>query len=162
MAWNVETRETCKQCNSKIDRSRNKRLRSFCSTVCRNRALSKKWQKYRIEITQKKNDKIANIPNPDKKKCGICGRWYRRVARHVNQRHGITAREYKTDMGIPVGRGILGEAGRDRMREVGKNPNSIEALKAHAKSYQYKKNDPRTRDASNPWGSGGRPHDEHY
>ena len=51
------------------------------------------------------------------KQCKICGKWFKRVCRHVCQAHGMSAREYKKMFGYDVKRGIMSEERREHMRQ---------------------------------------------
>lgn len=60
--------------------------------------------------------KKASVESDTKKRCAVCGLWYRRVAAHVAARHQMNAYEYKMYLGIRTSRGILTTDDRDRMR----------------------------------------------
>lgn len=110
----------CAVCNAPINRQANLRLRRYCSKECRDKAQSIKRiaSGYARDIQRKYKAEQARSPHPDKKKCAICGLWYKRVAHHVAQRHQMTAYEYKQSLGVRVSRGIMTEADRAHMRAL--------------------------------------------
>lgn len=125
--------DSCKTCGEKIDRDReeNKRLRSFCSAKCRNKANSQKqilsgYSRDRQRIYEAAK---ASVASSSKKKCGICGLWYKRVARHVYARHEMNAYEYKQYMQLPVSKGIMTETDRNHMSELALENKMDEQLK---------------------------------
>ena len=73
-----------------------------------------------------------------KVECLECGKYYKRVCRHVNQAHGLTAREYKEIHGLDVKRGLLCEAERENMREHTFNNGTVDNLEKGAK-YRFVK-----------------------
>ena len=79
-------------------------------------------------------------------KCLECGKYYKRVCRHVNQVHGLTAREYKELHGLDVKRGLLTTADRETMAEHTTQNGTINNLQKGAKyrfvkghKYNYKR-----------------------
>lgn len=54
----------------------------------------------------------------NKIKCLICGKRFKRVCRHANQSHGVTAREYKEMFGLDVSKGIMTPSDRQHMRDL--------------------------------------------
>ena len=69
------------------------------------------------------------IEKNGKIECFICGKYFRRVCRHVQQAHGLTSREYKEEFGLDVKRGILTEADRKHMEEKTRENGTINNLK---------------------------------
>lgn len=153
--WHVSTLLACKQCHAPIDRIKNNRLRSYCSKICRDRFLNAKSAPARALLQIKRMDAQA-IDDCTRKQCAYCSRWYRRVLRHAQQRHGITAVEYKRDQGLAVGVGILPEDARETMRAHTLANGTINNL-AKGASKRFRKNDPRAKINSNPWGKQGAP-----
>ena len=142
MTWKVKFRKTCLICGEPI---KVKRFRTFCSKKCRQRHYNKKYQPKSAAWLRDKNDKAALVPSSDKKKCGICGRWYVQVGTHIVQRHGMTAREYRKEMNLPLRKGIMPDWYRKLKREQAlDNPAALKNLKI-GKKFHYKKNDPRTK-----------------
>lgn len=164
MSWKVEQRKNCLACEKLIDRTLNKRLRSYCSKECRTKflqertnrryvdsGLSKQWQR-------EKYDELSKFERPGTVQCDICSGWYRRVARHVSQRHEMTAREYKTEHGYAKGKGLISQESREHMREMTLENGTVSNLLSEAaKAHRYTKGDPRAAERSNPWGNKGAP-----
>lgn len=121
--FTVAILDDCKVCGSKIDKTGNKRLRSYCSKECRDKWHRRKLVEsgYSREVQRKAADAKAAEASIHKKKCGICGRWYRKVASHITQRHGMDAREYKEHMDLPTTHGILPEDLRERLSQNAKD-----------------------------------------
>lgn len=71
-------------------------------------------------------------------KCLECGKYFKRVCRHVNQVHGLTAREYKEIHGLDVKRGLLSTADRENIRENTYNNGTINNLQKGTK-YRFVK-----------------------
>lgn len=150
MPFKVEIREDCKECRQPIDKTANKRLRSFCGAPCRNKYHAARVNKpLQAELQRKRQQRAASEPSPDKKKCALCGRWYRRVTFHVFQVHNLTAREYKQHIDAPLSRGILADERRQVLRDHANRHDMGDQLKRVGKSTRYKKNDPRTKDTLN-------------
>lgn len=70
--------------------------------------------------------------------CLLCGKAYRRVCRHAQQAHGVTAKEYKHTFGLDTKRGLLTDEAREIMREHTKQNGTIENLKKGVHT-RYKK-----------------------
>ena len=70
------------------------------------------------------------IEKNGKIQCLICGKFFRRVCRHAQQTHGVTAREYKEEFGLDVKKGILTRADREHMEEKTRSNGTIKNLKA--------------------------------
>lgn len=161
--WKVPSLKNCQHCDKIIDRAINKRLRRFCSTECRtiytqkeqnekaiSSGYSKKWQRER-------NDKRATHKEGTVQ-CDICGLWYKRVARHVNQRHGMDARSYKQENGYALGNGLLTANDHAHMREQVFLNETVDNLFTNKSiERRYTKNDKRTKEKSNMWGKKGAP-----
>lgn len=47
--------------------------------------------------------------------CHICGKSFNRLMRHVNCAHNMTAREYKDEFGLIMGKGICSEKSRKKV-----------------------------------------------
>ena len=160
--FTVSTLPNCKQCGESIDRTINKRLRSYCSDVCRARAQldasihARKTSTASRDYQRAKYDARARVPFPGGLQCAICLCYYRRVLRHAQQRHGISAREYKFQHGLAVGRGILHEDDRQNMSQHTRTNGTIKNL-GRGVPHRYTVGDKRTRQKSNPWGSKGAP-----
>lgn len=71
-------------------------------------------------------------------KCLICGKTYRRVGRHIFNSHGMTAREYREEMGLDVKRGILLPEDREVMAEHTRENGTIKNLES-GKKFWFKK-----------------------
>ncbi len=74
--------------------------------------------------------KKASEAHPDKIKCAICGKYYRRPVRHAQQAHGVFKREYKQGAGLDVKRGILTPHAREIMAGHVMDNGTINNLKA--------------------------------
>lgn len=135
--FKVEIRKTCKICGSPITE---KRFRTYCSEKCRNTQNNRKAYIYQKEWSLKKRGEYA----PNKKKCIICGKWYRQVGSHIVQRHGMTCREYRELYDLPVKRGILPQDLRELKSEQVKENGTYNNLKA-GKKYLFVKNDKRAK-----------------
>lgn len=135
----------CKQCGQQIDRNANKRLRSFCSAACRTKNNNAKAYPSQAEWQRNYHDRQASNPSADKKKCAICERWYKRVGRHVSQRHGMTAREYRAGLGLPVSIGIMTEEASEHMRALAYENGMDKSLLVKGKNTRFKVGDPRAR-----------------
>lgn len=132
---------TCAICPKQVVRVKRGVIPKTCSPEC-----LREYKKIRQrEYLYKKH--LEN--GMAKKKCGICGRWFRKVGSHVWNIHGVTAREYREEMGLPVKKGILPDDAKEIMREhffanqakVGKN------LTVNGKPFRYVKGDPRAIDS---------------
>lgn len=51
-------------------------------------------------------------------KCEICGNFFKRVLTHVRQKHFIEEREYKTEYGFDLGKGICSKESSLKSREA--------------------------------------------
>ncbi len=130
---------TCVICGAQTVRTKRGKVPQVCGEACRKERFNR-WQRER-------NYARSLESAAGKKKCGICGKWYRKVGSHVFNAHGTTAREYREWMGLPVKKGILADDAREMMREhfysnqdkVGKN------LVVGGKPYRFKKGDERTK-----------------
>lgn len=129
----------CTVCHQPIDRTQNKRLRKYCSVKCLHKFHSMKViaSGYVQRWQQKHREAKAAIPSDDKKKCAICGLWYRRVAAHVARRHQMNAYQYKQSIGIRTSRGIMTQEDRERMRELALTYNMDERLKVLGKKTRF-------------------------
>lgn len=131
----------CKVCGQPIDRLRNKRLRSYCSVACRNRFHSQKMiasgqsQKRQQLYAERKATEASDM----KKKCALCGLWFRRVAFHVFQRHQMTAYEYKQYLQIRTSRGILADESRKHLHDLALEYKMDEQLKHAGKATRFVK-----------------------
>jgi predicted nucleic acid-binding Zn ribbon protein len=134
--FNVEIRTTCKVCSAPITKQRS---RTYCSKECRTKAINKKrYQAQRVR-QREQNDKRASQPSPDKKKCAICGLWFKKVVSHVWQRHHLTAREYKEFIDAPLRKGILTEDKREYLRSLAEGQGFAEMEKLLGKKLVSKK-----------------------
>lgn len=93
----------CQICKKKIKLNKYAHNVKYCSAKCRN----KKYQPYRTEWTRKRNDRVASKPSSKKVKCEICSKYYVQVGTHIVQRHKMTAREYRKELGFDVKRGQI-------------------------------------------------------
>lgn len=50
-------------------------------------------------------------------KCEICGKHFKRVLTHVRQKHFMTEREYKTQFGFDLQKGICSKESSEKSRE---------------------------------------------
>jgi len=144
--FDVEIRTTCKVCSAPITV---KRFRTYCSKACRDKTNQEKFYPAQRAWLRRNNDKKATVSSPDKKKCAICNLWYKRVARHVNQRHGMSAREYKELIDAPLRKGILAEDKRDYLRTLAKDQGFAEMGQKVGKETRFKKGDPKARVSTN-------------
>lgn len=136
----------CKQCIQPIDKESNPRRRSFCSKECRDIHTNKRrYHNGGKEKSQAYQQRKASVPSADKKKCALCGRWYRRVAFHVFQTHHLTAREYKQHIDAPLSKGILTDEKRALLRSHALYYQMDKQLQQAGKNTRYTKNDPRTK-----------------
>lgn len=110
----------CRVCGGTIDRLANNRLRKYCSTKCRDKFHYMKAiaSGYSRDKQREYQAAKANKESTDKKRCAICGLWYRRVAAHVAARHQMNAYEYKKYLGIRTSRGIMTAEDREHMRKL--------------------------------------------
>lgn len=145
MTWKVTQLESCKWCGKKIDRTLNKRLRCFCSAACRMKVNQINAQPQRSKWQRERNDKRASTPSPDKKKCGICNRWYKRVGFHVWIRHGVLARDYRREMGLPLSIGIMTDKDRAHMSKLAYQYDMPKQVIRTGKKTRYVKGDPRAK-----------------
>jgi hypothetical protein len=140
----------CAVCNGEVVRIKKGRIPKTCSPEC--------LAEYKRTRQRNYLYKRHEIDGRAKKKCGICGLWFAKVGSHVRHSHGITAREYREHMGLPVKRGILPDEAREVMREhffanqskVGKN------LTVKGKPFRFVKGDPRAVDSGGWQHSGGK------
>lgn len=102
----IEIRKICKVCGEPITE---KRRRTYCSDLCRNKFYYKKNGKRNAQWLRDKKDKEASIPDKTKIQCLICGRYYRQVGTHIYARHNMTAREYREKYGFDVKKGQVSE-----------------------------------------------------
>lgn len=147
--FKIEVRKTCKICGKEIQKFR---CRTFCCKKCRTRSYTIKNRAYRTVWQRNRYDRWASSPVSYKKKCGICGRWYIQVGTHVVQRHGLTAREYREAMGIPVKRGITPAWYRELKGKQAIANDTVKNLKA-GRRFWYEKGDPRAK-AKYQWKGG--------
>lgn len=95
---------------------------------------SEAYQRWIVD-RQAKRDLEAEIPSENKVKCLLCNRWYRSLCRHVNQRHGVSAKEYKKEFGLPVKKGVIPEDLRKHYRKFAlKNRNGLKNLVKYRRS----------------------------
>ena len=71
-------------------------------------------------------------------KCLVCGRYSVRPISHVWQKHDMTAREYKTEFGLDLKKGIATEEYKDRMRDHVFSNGTVDNLK-RGEVYRFKK-----------------------
>jgi predicted nucleic acid-binding Zn ribbon protein len=135
--FKVELRKTCKICGQPITENR---YRTYCSEKCRNKSNNQKNYHAQLEWGREKRGQYAS----DKKKCIICGKWYRQVGSHIIQQHGLTAREYRELYNLPVKRGITTPEYRKFKGEQTKENGTFKNLRA-GKKYRYKKGDERAK-----------------
>ena len=145
--FKVQILTHCMVCSGLIDRSKNKRLRSFCSILCRNKHYKGLYKPQRAELQRKRQDTKALKPSHNKLKCAICNRYYRKVGAHIVQRHKLTARQYREAYDLPVKRGILTNSEREKLAILVKqNPDVIENnLLLKGSPSRYTKDDPRAK-----------------
>lgn len=135
--FKVEIRKDCKICGKPI---KEKRFRTYCSKQCRNKANTIKYKDYRSIWQREGYDRKSAVPSDKKKQCGICGHWYVQVGSHVVLRHGMTAREYREQMNLPLKRGIVPAWYRKMKAQQCKENGTIKNLKK-GKANWYKKGD---------------------
>jgi len=135
--FKVEIRKTCKICGQPITENR---FRTYCSEKCRNKQYNKKKYIYQKEWALNKRGEYS----PDKKKCIICGKWYRQVGSHITQRHGMTCREYRELYDLPVKRGILPNDLRELKGKQAKENGTCKNLKL-GKKFHFTKDDKRAK-----------------
>lgn len=147
--FKVDILKNCKVCGSPIDKNSNKRLRSYCSAECRIKWGNKRsyWHGGRREKQKQMYIDNAKKQTPNKKKCGICGRWYKRVGHHIRMTHKMKAREYKEHMGLPVSRGIMTEDGRSAARDRALENGMDEQLRKVGVNTRFVKGDPRAKES---------------
>lgn len=51
--------------------------------------------------------KTKNLPHKNKLKCRICGRVFRHLGSHLWHRHGVLAKEYKEEYGLPFREALI-------------------------------------------------------
>ena len=56
----------------------------------------------------------------DKVECHICGRWYRRLGKHIQPIHGLTPEEYKEEFGLNRRQSLACEGERRKLSELNK------------------------------------------
>jgi hypothetical protein len=57
---------------------------------------------------------VIEYDNEGKPKCEICGLSFHRVLRHVHDKHGINAREYKLEFGFDLKKGICSKESAEK------------------------------------------------
>ena len=140
MNFKVEFRKDCKLCGASLP----KRFRTYCSKPCRDKATRKKWQPHNSQKQREKYDRFASIPDPDKKQCLICDRWYIQVGSHIKETHKYTAREYREEFDLPLKRGITPKWYQQLKGEQALENKTFLNLK-QGKKYWFKKDDPRAK-----------------
>ena len=125
------TQKICKQCNKEFtpDNPQTRNVK-FCSKECREKFY---YHNYRKGYAQAKRGEYA----PNKIKCALCERWYVQIASHVQQVHGMSAREYKEHLGLDVKRGLILEDYREVKRET-QDPKTLQNLNK-GKKFWFKK-----------------------
>jgi hypothetical protein len=155
--FTVEVRKDCKICGGPLP---NSRFRTYCSPRCRNKEYSKRYRQQRNEWQRNKWGKYS----ADKLQCMICGKWYVQIGTHVVQRHKMTAREYREDMGLPLKRGVVPAWYRKEKGETAMENGTVENLKI-GKKFWYVKDDPKAKIVTG-WkgrhGQKGYEPDDHY
>lgn len=136
--FKVEIRKDCKVCGGDITE---KRFRTFCSTICREKHIYKKQYGYTLQWSRRKRGEYK----PGKVKCGICGWWYVQVITHVIERHKMSGEEYREKLDLPYKRGIVPEWYHDMKSEITKENGTISNLESGA-HMRYKEGDPRARE----------------
>lgn len=135
--------KNCKQCKAPIDFTTRSNSALYCSVACYQRATNERTAEYRANYQRARSNARALDPSPDKLQCAICKRYYRRVVRHVNEAHGMTARQYKQDiLDVDVIKGLLTPQDRANMRRHTKRNGTINNLQA-GKGTRYQPNDKR-------------------
>ena len=89
----------CLICNTKLTG----RQQKYCCKKCRTHATNQRHAEAQREWGRKRRAQYEW----GKLQCKICGGWYVQLGSHVVQRHGMTAREYREIMNLPVSRGIV-------------------------------------------------------
>jgi predicted transcriptional regulator len=94
----------CQQCGQFFEI--NHPCYKYCSAKCRNKAHYKNYQK---EWHKKNWEKqlLKKYSKDELVQCRICGKWFRQVGSHIAQTHGMTAREYREELGFDVKTGQL-------------------------------------------------------
>jgi hypothetical protein len=59
---------------------------------------------------------VIEYNSEDKPKCEICGRYFDRVLSHVRMSHKMNERDYKTQFGFDVKKGICSERSAEKSR----------------------------------------------
>jgi len=106
MKFKVEIRTTCKVCGEKI---KEKGFRSYCSKKCRDYFNNRQYKQYHADWQRNRSEKRALVPDKNKIKCLICGRYYVQVGSHVYAKHNMTAREYREHFDLERKRGVIPE-----------------------------------------------------
>lgn len=121
------------------------RHRRFCSAKCRNIATYRR-HKTRHKIWQRewRYKKMMKDGRP-RLKCGICGRWYIQVGTHVYWIHGLSAREYREYMELPVKHGITPKWYRQLKGDLTKENGTYQNLLKFGKNTRYIPGDPRAK-----------------
>jgi len=104
-----------------------------------------KYKKHNAELQRKRMDRKAQEKQAGKLQCFICGRWYKRVIRHANQRHGVDKIEYKDMHGLPHKRGVISEAMRERLRDYCKEWGMDKQVVEAGKKTRFIKGDTRAK-----------------
>lgn len=97
--FKIKSNTVCPICNSPVALPQ----RSYCSKQCRDKHYSIEYREYHNQWQRNRSGKYAR----NKLMCGICGKWYVQVGTHTFETHGITGREYREQMGLPLKRGVL-------------------------------------------------------
>ncbi len=81
---------------------------------------------------------IKDYIKDGKIKCLVCGKYFRRPLSHVWQKHEMSAREYKSEYGLDLKKGIVTEDYREVMRQHVFENGTVNNLKK-GDIYRFKK-----------------------
>lgn len=126
----------CPICKNQFKRTSNSQ--KFCSTACREST----YLEYRAKWQLEHHDRLASQPSTNKVQCLYCSRWYVQVGSHIQQRHGMTAREYREYYDLERKRGIVPEWYRKQKGDKTLSNKTFLNLKAGAK-FRFVKGDKR-------------------
>lgn len=151
--FKVKILENCLICQAPI---LEKRYRTFCSKKCREKNNNKNHSEYQKLWAQEHRGTYS----PGKKQCLICHRYYIQVGTHIVQKHDMTARKYREEMGLPVKKGIVADWYKELKGKIALENGTFKNLEK-GKEFWYTKNDSRAKEKY-PWKGRRRKPDEYY
>lgn len=95
----------------------------------------------RHQTIKKQRAAVDTLPVDQRRRCLICGEYYRKVGSHIWMSHGMRAKDYRIAYQLPYKRGILAPEIREKLAANVRENRTIENLRAGRQNWFVKGED---------------------